>query len=668
MKRPTSNLSASDLMLWGWYRQVRSARWRWQTVQRLRSMPDEVFLRLAGLPAEPEAAVRRIQERVRQRLFFDAGNKKDFFLSVLTSLQSYDDILDEADEVIRNRFETLGSGLVDLGPQIDWHRDFRSDAVWPVRELSAPDLLQLGRPSDVKIPWELSRFHQTWWLGKAYWLSNRQEYADKFMSLVDDWLEKNPVGLGVNWSLAMEASIRAANWVIGWSFFAASPVIPPSFWVRFFKSLYVHGVFIEMNLEYAFARGNHFLSNVAGLVILGAVFRGTAFGDRWFAWGVRQLETEMGKQVYPDGVDYEKSTAYHRFVLELFYVPVIIAERNGHRFSGPFRERLHRMFRFMADVQRPDGTMPNIGDADDGRLFRIRRKQDVTDCRHAVSVGACMFDDPSLRAVSGGFQQEALWLAGTEGFEAYRSSEQAPPERRSVQYPDGGYAIMRSEDVHVIADVGDIGMEGWGGHGHNDTLSFEYWADGHPLIVDSGTYTYSADPDMRQQLRSVRAHNTCMVDGYETAEFRGLWSIRSDATRPVVRKWDPGTKNDLLVASHAGYTRLTDPVVHERSFAFDKTSGTLEVTDTLRGQAEHTLELSLHLHPSVQVESQNNNAYILRRDGRRYRISITGGSCDVSDGWFSPSYGVKQRNTVLRMRYKVLLPHTIRTTIDRLAT
>ena len=110
-------------------------------------------------------------------------------------------------------FDVLGSGPVSLGPVLNWHRDFKSGREWP-RDLSwRIDYSNLREPSDVKVAWELSRFHCAAWLGQAYWLTGDERWADRYRRLVESWLEANPVGRGVNWAVPMEVAIRAANWI-----------------------------------------------------------------------------------------------------------------------------------------------------------------------------------------------------------------------------------------------------------------------------------------------------------------------------------------------------------------------------------------------------------------------------------------------------------------------
>ena len=53
-------------------------------------------------------------------------------------------------------------------------------------------------------------------------------------------------------------------------------------------------------------------------------------------------------------------------------------------------------------------------------------------------------------------------------------------------FESGGMICARLGDHHFIADVGDVGLKGRGGHGHLDALSFELTLSGVAVLVDSG--------------------------------------------------------------------------------------------------------------------------------------------------------------------------------------
>lgn len=375
-------------------------------------LADESFLKMFGFNGSGEEFVTSFHDAVRLGFFFHPRNQKDFFLNLLGKTQSEDSMLSEAQDVVENRFETLGSGKTYLGETINWQRDFKSGKVWDLQPPSRLDIMDLQNPSDVKVPWELSRFHQVWWLGKAYWLTHDERYALKFVELVESWIANNPPGLGVNWAVAMEVAIRAANWIAAYYLFCESKSIPPRFWISFFKSLYVHGVFIDNHLEYSWRNGNHLLSNLAGLVMLGIFFKNSKFGSDWLARGKAILEKEMLEQVSPDGVDYEKSTSYQRLVAELFYTPVVLCLRNRVEFSPVFMKRLERMMEFTQTYLRPDGSIPLFGDADDGRLYRFSMKDDINDHRHINFCGCDSFQERRFQGccwqVSSGLAL-ALW-------------------------------------------------------------------------------------------------------------------------------------------------------------------------------------------------------------------------------------------------------------------
>ncbi len=647
------------------HRIVRPMTWRKWTSGRLARLTDREFLKLLSFDGSNDKFLADFQAKARLRFFFHPRNQKDFFLNLLTRTQAEDSILSDAQDVLENRFETLGSGKMELGNKIRWQQDFKSGKEWPLTASSSLDILDIEHSSDVKVPWELSRFHQVWWLGKAYWLTHNERYAEKFRDLILDWIENNPPGKGVNWVVAMEAAIRSANWIAGFYFFCESPSLQAEFWLKFLKGLYCHGCFIEGNIEYARQNGNHFLSDVVGLIFLGIFFQHTPFGDRWLRWGVRALADEMENQVYPDGVDYEKSTSYQRLVLELFYTPAILCMKNGIKMPGAFMERLEKMFEFVECYIRPDGSIPLMGDADDGRLFRFSMNDEINDHRHAVSVGAIMFERSDFKQAARKFYQDALWLLGGEGFETYQRLKGDIPTIVSQSFPLGGFYVMKNEHVHVAIDAGDIGMRGLGGHGHNDVLSFELWAEGEPVIVDSGTYAYTFDAVARQELRGTRAHNTIMVDRNEIATFSGLWRIEKDLTSPHVSRWQTSPQEDILEAEHHAYQSLMLPVLVRRRFTLDKPRLNLQISDTLEGVGKHLAESFLHFAPGILLSVEEGRRAIAKTKKARYSITADKGEFSMSETWFSPSYGVRERKKTLCLTFNADVPFTITLNIQR---
>lgn len=647
------------------HRLINPLMWQWYGCARVERLTDGDFRSLFPFHHDPQGFLQDFHEAARLRFFFHPRNKKDFFLYLLTQTQPYEEMLADAQDVIENKFEAFGSGKINLGASIQWQRDFSSGKRWPMKRLSAAELLDIGHASDIKIVWEMNRFHQVWWLGKAYWATQNEEYARKFGELVEDWIQKNPVGRGPNWSIAMEVAMRACNLIAGYYFFCDSRSLTEEFWLRFLKNLYAHGRYVESHLEYAKHNGNHLLADVVGLLMLGTFFRSAPFGARWAEWSSTALQEEMQTQVYPDGVNYEKSTGYHRLVLELFYTAAILCRNNKIPLADNFMQRLEKMFEFVQAYTRPDGSAPAVGDADDARLFQFSAREDFNDHRHALSVGALLFDRADFRSAPERFSQDGLWLFGGEGFEKHQRLRPSESPSTSRSFPDGGYYVMRNEQAHVFVDVGDIGMLGRGGHGHNDTFSFELWCDGSPLIVDSGTFTYSADVYLRNEFRRTQAHNTLVVDKTEIADFTGLWSIRADETHPRVLAWNPGIDRTMLEAEHLAYLSLPSRIRHRRTFELVRSPLTFTIIDTLQGSGSHLFESYLHFAPEVSIDLAGTQKAIAKNENGRYIVTVSRGEFSLDETWYSRSYGVKERNRTLKIALNAILPADIRISLCR---
>ena len=549
----------------------------------------------------------------------------------------------QADQALRHVCDLLGSGPTQLGEHINWQQDFKTGFTWSRDVLpDDQDTLCLHDPCDIKVPWELSRCHHWVALGRAYALEADPRFAAEFVAQLVAWLEDNPWPYGVNWSRSMEAAVRAVNWMWAAALFADAPQFTPALKRRFLKAMLQHGNQILNNLEYTDNNGNHYLSNGVGLLFLGVVFEELAPSAAWRKKGAEIVWGEIQRQVHPDGVDFEQGLGYHGLVTEFWYSSVLLCERNGMAVPSHVRTRLERMFDFMLAYTRPDGTFPQLGDNDDGRLAGIDDEPVGSHCRH-LAVGGAMFQRDDLLGAAGDALDSAVWLCGPQVLQQPRSV----PQPRSQAFPSGGFYVMRSAETSMLIDGGEVGMRGIGGHGHADVLSFELWAAGAGVLVDSGTYTYSADPVLRQALRGTAAHNTLRVDGQDSSRLgtgRWLWLIENDA-RPVSVEWQSDAEHDVFVGSHTGYRRLANPVTHTRRITLEKARRIWRIEDGIDGLGPHLVEL--FFHPGVPFDVEDGAVRLRAPRADLVLLPPPDTTLRQQQAWTSRGYGLREPATVL---------------------
>jgi hypothetical protein len=568
-----------------------------------------------------------------------------------------------ADAALRHEFDLLGSGPCSLGPRLPWLTDFKTNREWPLEYAFDIAYSELDRPTDVKVPWELSRCQHFTSLGQAFWLTGDDRYAQEFVDEVNDWLDRNPLAYGVNWICAMDVALRAVSWLWAFHFLAdAAPCAAGPFRSRFLRSLFLHGQHIAAHLEKSDVNGNHYLCDGVGLVFLGVFFRDTLHGRGWLDTGRAIVIDEIANQTTPDGVDFEQSTAYHRLVLEGFATAYLLLREAREEVPQEAWSRLGRMCEFVGAYTKPDGSVPLIGDADDGRIQKLG-SQPVNDHRYLLSTAAAVFAGGDFKRAAGRFWEESFWMLGPDGARAFDEcpATDAPPS--SQAFADGGVFILRHDRAHVIVDCAEVGMRGRGGHGHNDILSFELWLDAVNWITDCGAYLYTASREWRNRFRSTAFHNTVQIDGEEVNRFLGpdaLWQLHYDAVpvNPVLTEEVGAVR---FVGGHRGYERLSEPVSVSREIALDRYRPEVRVRDSLGGRGRHAVVSRFHLDPRVTATLDGREVHLSSR-GRQLRLRIDAGpefGVSIESSWVSPSYGVKAPATVIVCSGTARVPLTL---------
>jgi uncharacterized heparinase superfamily protein len=211
-------------------------------------------------------------------------------------------------------------------------------------------------------------------------------------------------------------------------------------------------------------------------------------------------------------------------------------------------------------------------------------------------------------------------------------------------FPHAGLTVIRRGGDYLLITNGIVGTGGFGNHKHNDQLGFEYHVDGAPILVDPGTYVYTSDPDARNLFRSTLSHNTVSVDGEEQNEFRpeGLFRMFERAN-PEHLEVDDEKGLGTYRGRHRGYTRLADPIVHERTFVLSRADGTLAITDLLKGRGLHRLRWHFHFAPGVAVAIAAECRVEIRAHGRALAMNVPPNlEPMLTAGWYSPSYGTRR--------------------------
>lgn len=509
-------------------------------------------------------------------------------------------ILEHADHLCRGEFSCLGYGSVQLRYPPDWNLDFISGTCWP---LVSSQLLKPVRHdgSDVKVPWELSRLQFLPVLGKAWTLTREDRYRRSARELLSDWIEKNPVGTGINWMLAMEAALRAISMCLLLDLLSPFPAEESCWLHNVTSSLWQHLLFIEAHNEFShFARGNHYLSNIVGLLCLSMHLASTRTEARRDVY-CQLVEQEILHQVYEDGGHYEGSTGYHVLVTQMFTSALLLMKAHEREPAPHFLSRLRSMYRVLSEVADDQRRVPQLGDCDDGRvellnddLERMSQPPDQRDSLTIASllgIGECLFSEDYR-----GRRDDVAWYRLDCNTEKPKERPLSTP--RAKIFHCSGLAVGSVGEAEAIFLALPNGIAGKGSHTHNDKLSIILRIWGEEFLCDSGTYCYTRNANRRNHLRSTAAHNTVMIDGEEQNRFSrlpgALFTISDDAHVSAIEQKHTG--NSLsFTASHDGYRRIG--VKHTRMVTLELNRGVL-IEDSFTGNGTHEFEASFYV-PSV---------------------------------------------------------------------
>jgi len=528
------------------------------------------------------------------------------------SKKENNDIINQADEILIGNYSFLGVSKLDF-ENINWHIDYNSSFEWPPFKYYKKYIqVDLDNNADVKVPRELSRSHHILKVALAFNLTKDKKYSDFVIDQMTDWINENPLMYSINWGCSMDVAIRAVNWI--WSLALITKSNINSLKLNNIRvSLYEHGWFIYRNLEgnCLSYNNNHYLSNLSGLIFIGSIFNDDNESKKWINYAKYCFYREIRIQILPSGMSYERSFHYHRLVLELILWPTVLLKNNKETIPQDIWTNLENMFGFLLKTCKPNGSIPNIGDQDNGRFLPFGT-ENINDFKYLFSIGSHLFERSDMIEFNNGYNiycsQLLLNRANINNIEIQKQTN-----HRGYLLSDAGFYAFKNKKNYLIFNIQSTGgyIDSFNSsiHTHADLFSFELFINNNDFIIDSGTYAYTSSKKNRNIFRGTRMHNTVFVDNTNQEDLNeNVLFEMTNNSKVSVNSFYENEKSIFISATHSSYEKLKNPVYHERSIEYFQDQDEWEIKDNLIGEGAHKFEILFNFAENIGLDIVNENS------------------------------------------------------------
>ncbi|WP_341281164.1 alginate lyase family protein [Paenibacillus sp. FSL H8-0537] len=536
----------------------------------------------------------------------------------------------------------------------------------------------LYNPSrDPEFTWGVNRHWHMLDLGKAYLMTKDEKYVQAFKEHFRSWREQNPppsprppyeaavyFQLPGPWRL-LETGLRVQSWISAYAYMQSSRLLDEDFFTGLQEALEQHADYLSTYL--GDTNINHAIMHMQGLFMIGVFLAEHPKAPYWRQLAMERLQLCQYHQIGPEGIQTELTTHYHDGSIEMFGTPYLLGRLAGHPFPEAYGQQLHRMTSFTLAMIRPDNRSTAIGDS-----------EWVSNGRARVAILGGILDDEELTML-GEVSPDFLWMLGAEAFQRLvERQEHGYSPVTGKDFPQTGYYIMKNVDQHLFFDAAPMG----GAHGHADALNLEWYWRRQLIFADPGRYTYE-EGEWRHYFKSTAAHNTVLIDGMDQTPYVSTQAWGEPLAECTTHRRESTAAYEFVDASHNGYLRLSNPLLHRRWLLMGKEVPLLLLVDWLDGEGGHQAEQRFHLHPdaaAVLIEAEPFPGvqidYSLSSIGvQMYWTADAAATATelkpeivIGQGWVSEIYGSKEETSIIAAKLitsgsaglsTVVLPHDL---------
>ena len=372
---------------------------------------------------------------------------------------------------------------------------------------------------DYRGDWEFDRFHFFLPLTKYFLITKNKESISIAYEILTNHFNKSKYGHNLVWVDGLQLSIRVYS--ISYFYFNCKDFLSEKKKEYILKILKFHELPLKEQMTPLFEiKNNHVIGELCGLIILNIIFG----LDKKIKNYYHLLILNLSKITYKDGLLYEGSIGYNRFVLDfLNFTYILLNQNNFNKVNlSLIKRHIYEMSFNLLKLTDRNGHLPELGDVDYGRLFKADEENyfciNETLKVSSKILSIKLHNDDKIKGLD-------FWLSGN--FKSDKSKLKSY-FINNIEKLSSNILVYNKSELQIYFEFSPTGLgeDGYGGHGHNDMGSQIIRYKGEYILDDLGNPSYfNQKKSLRNYYRSSRVHNTVSRIKEEHSRFLGKYLI-----------------------------------------------------------------------------------------------------------------------------------------------
>jgi len=454
---------------------------------------------------------------------------------------------------------------------------------------------------DVRLFWEINRLQFLPLFTLNLIINNKDE---KLIEFLKNWEKYNPYNYGLNWVSNLEIAIRSISILLAYIIY----LLKNNRNAYIEELLFKHAFHIYKDIKYTekCIPNNHLIGEAVALYIFGNIFS-SKYSKKWVSKSKNILKKYI-EHIKTDGTYEEASLSYHRFVIQMFLLYYYFSKIFKDDFLwNKIEDRLEKSYIFFKKIEKPNGTYPQFGDWDDGVYFKLNNERIENFGYFVNTLGyICSYNNrKNLEIMILEMLFENIKIKNNE-------KTKLNLEKAFDIFDQGKYGVCKDKNKYVF-----INNQNQVFHSHSDGLSIELSLNSKDLLVDSGTYSYNLDRNLREYFRSTRAHNTVYLGFDQSTQVGSFRWI--DQPKTILRKTDKGFSGEILYRN--GSRHFREVVIEDEKIV---------IKDVVSNKKRKFIEINYHFHPDRNIKIVDDSTIIVDdqfvlkiKSNKKYHLKIT---------------------------------------------